>query len=71
MGFGRPTAVYAAICAHGLEGVVAKKRSSRYRPGERGWIKLKNYWRRASETEAMRFRRREFIEGRAHEDAPL
>jgi hypothetical protein len=30
-------------------------RSSLYRPGERGWIKLKNpdYWRRDSEIEAM------------------
>jgi bifunctional non-homologous end joining protein LigD len=32
-------ALYAAVCEHGLEGVVAKRRSSRYRPGERGWIK--------------------------------
>jgi hypothetical protein len=34
---------------------VAKKRSSRYRPGERGWIKVKNPndWRRDSEIEAM------------------
>jgi hypothetical protein len=33
-----------------------KKRSGRYRPGERGWIKLKNpgYWRRDSEIEAMK-----------------
>jgi ATP-dependent DNA ligase len=39
----------------GLEGVVAKRLSSRYRPGERGWIKTKNpsYWRRDSEREAM------------------
>jgi bifunctional non-homologous end joining protein LigD len=31
----------------GLEGVVAKKRSERYRPGERRWIKTKHrtYWR--------------------------
>jgi hypothetical protein len=38
-----------------LEGVVAKKRSSRYRSGERGWIKLKNpdYWRRDEEREAL------------------
>jgi bifunctional non-homologous end joining protein LigD len=34
-------ALYAAVCEHGLEGVVATKRSGRYRPGERGWIKLK------------------------------
>jgi bifunctional non-homologous end joining protein LigD len=48
-------ALYAAVCDHGLEGVVAKGRSSRYRSGERGWIKLKNpnYWRRDAEIEAM------------------
>jgi ATP-dependent DNA ligase len=36
--------------------VVAKKLASRYRPGERGWIKTKNpnFWRRDSEREAMR-----------------
>jgi ATP-dependent DNA ligase len=30
-----------------LEGVVAKRRSGRYLPGERAWIKTKNrdYWR--------------------------
>lgn len=31
-------ALFEAVCAHGLEGVVAKRRSSRYRPNERGWI---------------------------------
>ena len=31
----------------GLEGIVAKRRSQPYRPGERGWIKVKHrhYWR--------------------------
>jgi ATP-dependent DNA ligase len=35
--------------------LVAKKLASRYRPGERGWVKVKNpyYWRRDSEREAM------------------
>jgi ATP-dependent DNA ligase len=49
-------ALYAAVCAHDLEGMVAKKLASRYRPGERGWVKVKNpyYWRRDSEREAMR-----------------
>ena len=44
-----------AVCEHGLEGVVAKKRTGLYRGGERGWIKTKNpsYWRRDSELEAM------------------
>ena len=39
-------------------GLVAKKLDSRYRPGERGWIKLKNpnYWRRDAEREAMQGR---------------
>jgi bifunctional non-homologous end joining protein LigD len=48
-------ALYAGVCEHGLEGVVAKKRSAAYRSGERGWIKVKNpsYWRRDSEIEAM------------------
>jgi bifunctional non-homologous end joining protein LigD len=48
-------ALFDAVCRLGLEGVVAKRQSSRYRPGERGWIKTKNpsYWRRDSEREAM------------------
>jgi bifunctional non-homologous end joining protein LigD len=48
-------ALYAGVCEHGLEGVVAKKRSSPYRPGQRGWVKVKNpdYWRRDAEIEAM------------------
>ena len=38
----------------GLEGVVAKKHASLYRPN-RGWVKVKNpnYWRRDAEREAM------------------
>jgi bifunctional non-homologous end joining protein LigD len=48
-------ALYAAICALGFEGVVAKRHSGLYRPGERGWVKVKNpnYWRRDAEREAM------------------
>jgi bifunctional non-homologous end joining protein LigD len=48
-------ALFDAVCRLGLEGVVAKRLSSRYRPGERGWIKSKNpsYWRRDAEREAM------------------
>ena len=44
-------ALYAAVCERGLEGVVAKPSRSFYRPGQRGWIKVKNpaYWRRESE----------------------
>lgn len=39
--------------AHELEGVVAKRRASLYRPGERGWVKIKNreYWRYELERE--------------------
>jgi ATP-dependent DNA ligase len=34
--------------------VVAKRRDSRYRPGERGWVKIKNrqYWRYEMERES-------------------
>jgi bifunctional non-homologous end joining protein LigD len=40
-------ALFEAVCDRGLEGVVAKSVDSRYRPGERGWVKIKNrnYWR--------------------------
>jgi bifunctional non-homologous end joining protein LigD len=39
----RGSDVLAAAAAAGLEGVVAKRRDSRYRPGERatGWVKIK------------------------------
>lgn len=47
-------ALFEAVCAHELEGVVAKRRNSRYRPGERGWVKTKNrsYWRYEIERES-------------------
>jgi ATP-dependent DNA ligase len=43
-----------AVCAHELEGVVAKRRNGRYRAGERGWIEVKNrsYWRYELERES-------------------
>ena len=50
-------ALYQAVCDHGLEGVVAKRRRGIYRPGQRGsWLKVKNpsYWRRESEVEGFR-----------------
>jgi bifunctional non-homologous end joining protein LigD len=48
-------ALYASVCELGLEGVVAKKHSGRYRPGERGWVKTKNpNWRRKSGVEGVR-----------------
>jgi bifunctional non-homologous end joining protein LigD len=49
-------ALFAAICEQGLEGVVAKRRSQPYRPGERAWVKTKNreYWRYGKELESLR-----------------
>jgi ATP-dependent DNA ligase len=32
---------FEAVCREGLEGVVAKRLDSRYRPGRRAWIKIK------------------------------
>ena len=50
----------ASVRDLGLEGVVAKKLSHRYKPGERLWIKVKNrdYWRYSLEREAARNGRR-------------
>jgi bifunctional non-homologous end joining protein LigD len=46
--------LFAIAQEHGLEGVVAKRLRGRYRPGERGWVKVKNraYWRYELEREA-------------------
>lgn len=48
-------ALFRAVCEHGLEGVVAKRLTSRYGSRVRGWIKTKNptYWRLELEREAM------------------
>jgi ATP-dependent DNA ligase len=48
--------LFQAICVHGLEGIVAKRTTSPYRPGYRGWVKVKNpaYWRRDQELESLR-----------------
>jgi ATP-dependent DNA ligase len=58
-------ALWEAVCEHELEGVVAKRRSGRYLPGERAWIKTKNraYWRWELEREgASKIRReRQFV----------
>jgi len=53
-------ALFEATWFHGLEGVVAKKRSQPDRPGERGWINTKHrsYWRFGQELELARSRRR-------------
>jgi ATP-dependent DNA ligase len=49
-------ALWAVVVEHELDGVVAKRRSGRYVPGERGWIKMKNkeYWLYEIEREAAR-----------------
>ena len=48
-------ALFKSVVEHGLEGVVAKRRAGLYRPGYRGWTKVKNpsYWRRDDEREAV------------------
>jgi len=53
--FAEGAALFDAVCRLGLEGVVAKRLSSRYRANQRGWIKTKNpnYWRLDLEREAM------------------
>ena len=35
-------ALFAAVCARGLEGVVAKRERDPYRSGDRSWVKTKN-----------------------------
>jgi bifunctional non-homologous end joining protein LigD len=56
-------ALFEAVCAHELEGIVAKRKSGRYRPGERGWVKVKNraYWRYEMERESAINRRRQRV----------
>jgi bifunctional non-homologous end joining protein LigD len=48
-------ALFDAVCRDGLEGIVAKRLRDPYKPGQRAWVKIKNpdYWRRASEIEAV------------------
>jgi bifunctional non-homologous end joining protein LigD len=54
-------ALFEAVCERQLEGVVAKRVDSAYRPGARGWIKIKNrdYWRYEIERESAINVRRE------------
>jgi ATP-dependent DNA ligase len=57
-------ALWEAVCEHELEGVVAKRRSGRYIPAERAWIKTKNraYWRYELEREgAFKSRAKQFV----------
>jgi bifunctional non-homologous end joining protein LigD len=52
--------LFEVVCAHELEGVVAKRTRGRYTPGERGWVKTKNraYWRYELERESAINKRR-------------
>jgi bifunctional non-homologous end joining protein LigD len=58
-------ALFEAVCERELEGIVAKRVDGRYRPGERGWTKIKNrdYWRYELERESgiSRPRQRMFV----------
>jgi bifunctional non-homologous end joining protein LigD len=36
-------ALFATMCERNLEGVVAKREGDVYRPGDRGWVKVKNH----------------------------
>jgi bifunctional non-homologous end joining protein LigD len=53
-------ALFEAVCERELEGVVAKRTDSLYRPGQRGWVKIKNknYWRYELERELAINKRR-------------
>jgi bifunctional non-homologous end joining protein LigD len=57
--------LFEAVCEQELEGVVAKRVNEPYRPGYRGWVKIKNrdYWRYELEREgALRVSRpRQFV----------
>jgi ATP-dependent DNA ligase len=52
-------ALFEVVCAQGLEGAVAKRLSTPYRPDGRGWVKTKNpsYWRLEDKREGFRLRR--------------
>ena len=54
-------ALFAAVVEAELEGIVAKRLTDPYRPGERGWLKAKNrsYWRFQQEREFAQSRRRQ------------
>jgi bifunctional non-homologous end joining protein LigD len=56
-------ALFDAVCERELEGIVAKRVDGRYRPGERGWLKIKNrdYWRYELERDSIISRRRQRV----------
>jgi bifunctional non-homologous end joining protein LigD len=53
-------ALFEAVCERGLEGIVCKRRSGCYRPGQRDWIKVKSktYWRWEMQRESAITKRR-------------
>lgn len=57
--FDEGNVLFDAVVQHGVEGIVAKRREGAYRPGYRGWTKIKNpgYWRRENEIAQMQRRR--------------
>jgi bifunctional non-homologous end joining protein LigD len=57
-------ALWDVVVQREYEGIVAKRLTGRYRPGERGWVKVKNrdYWRYGQEVEAIK---RKIERGRA------
>jgi bifunctional non-homologous end joining protein LigD len=57
--FADGVALWKVVCDQQMEGVVAKRRGGVYRPGERGWLKVKNqaYWKYELEREAAIERR--------------
>jgi bifunctional non-homologous end joining protein LigD len=56
-------ALFDAVCERELEGIVAKRVDSQYRPGQRGWVKIKNraYWRYEMERESAISQRRQRV----------
>jgi ATP-dependent DNA ligase len=47
--------LFDAVCRIGVEGIVGKRLDEPYKPGERGWLKVKNrgYWRYRCEIAAL------------------
>ena len=59
-------ALYDSMCRLGMEGVIAKPSGGAYRPGYRGWIKIKNrsYWRYEEASDRARARGGDTLEAR-------
>jgi bifunctional non-homologous end joining protein LigD len=50
--------LFDAVCRVGVEGIIGKRLDEPYKPGERGWLKVKNrgYWRYPYEVAALTMR---------------